>query len=97
MTWPPFCKTGRAEEYDLARAYMKSSWHLVLLQGEWSVGQVNSLAYKLAKSQQLPKTSTDQLTSSQVHQQIKSPTEKLKSLSFILQQRSNFRSVLAKI
>ena len=97
MACPPFCKTGRAEEYDLARAYMKSSWHLVLLQSERSAGQVNSLAYKLAKTQQLTKTSTNQPTTSQAHQHIKSPAQKLKLLSFILQQHSNFRSVLAKI
>ena len=29
-----------------------------------SVGQINSLAYKLTKSQQLPNTSTHQLTTS---------------------------------
>ena len=85
MACPPFCKTGRAEEYDLARAYMKSSWHLVLLQSERSAGRVNSLAYKLAKTQQLTKTSTNQPTTSQAHQHIKSPAQKLKLLPFILQ------------
>ena len=79
------------------RAYMKSSWLLVFLQSERSAGQVNSQAYKLAKTQQLTKTSTNQRTTSQAHQHIKSPTQKLKSLSLILQQRSNFRYVLAKI
>jgi len=45
--------------------------------------------YKITKAQQIPKTSTHQLRSSS--------TQKLKMLSFVLQCRSNFRSVLAKI
>jgi len=64
-----------------------------------------SLAYKLTKHQQLANTPTHNLANSLTHQLINSPTrqltnsstQKLKLLSFILQHRSNFRSVLAKI
>ena len=77
--------------------------------------QANSLACKLTKAPQLPKTSTHKFTNSptpkpinskipnskthqlKTHQLKNSPTQKLKSLSFILQYRSNFRSVLARI
>ena len=51
--------------------------------------QINSLTLNLTKAQQLPKTSTHKLKNSS--------SQKLKLLSFILQYRSNFRSVLAKI
>ena len=54
-----------------------------------SAVQINPLAYKLTKAQQLQKTST--------HKLINSSTLKLKLLSFILQCRSNFCFVLAKI
>ena len=40
---------------------------------------------------------TQKLPNSKTHQLKSSPTQKLKLLSFILQYRSNFRSVLAKI
>lgn len=46
-------------------------------QRELSGVQVNSQACKLAKTQQLPKTSTDQLTNLQTHQLVISSTRKL--------------------
>ena len=54
-----------------------------------SAGQINSLAYKLVKTQQLPNTpthqfinsTTHQLTNSQIHQLINSPTHKFKNSS----------------
>ena len=61
-----------------------------------SAGQINSLAYKLVKTQQLPNTPTHKLTNSLTHQLTNSKTQKLKFLSFILQSRSIFHSVLAK-
>ena len=61
----------------------KNSFHIR------SALQINSLTLNLTKAQQLPKTSTHQLKNSS--------SQKLKLLSFILQYRSNFRSVLAKI
>ena len=51
----------------------------------------NSLTHKLINSQ------THQLTNSSVQKLINSLTQKLNLLSFVLQCRSNFRSVLAKI
>ena len=70
--------------------------------------QVNSLAYKLTKTQQLPNTSAHQLTNSRIHQLINSKfhrltnslthqLRKLKLLFFILQYRFNFHFVLARI
>ena len=41
--------------------------------------------------------STYKLTNLQTNQLIKTPTENLKIITFILQIRSNFRSLLAKI
>ena len=84
---------------------LKSSWLLIFLQTERSARQVNPLAYKLTKTQQLPKTltyklinsSTYKLINSSTYKLTNSPTQKLKLLSFILQNRSNFHSVLAKI
>ena len=61
----------------------KNSFHIR------SALQINSLTLNSTKAQQLPKTSTHQLKNSS--------SQKLKLLSFILQYRSNFRSVLAKI
>ena len=40
----------------MAFLFMKSSWLLVFLQGVRSAKQVISLAYKITKAQQLPKT-----------------------------------------
>ena len=40
----------------------KLFWRLIFLQMEKRVAQVNSRAYKLTKTQQIPKTSTGQLT-----------------------------------
>ena len=57
-----------------------------------NAGQIKPPAYKLTKDQQFPNTSTYKLENPQTHQ-----LKNLKSLSFILQYRSNFRSVLAKI
>ncbi len=76
---------------------LKSSWLLIFLQTERSARQVNPLAYKLTKTQQLPKTLTYKLINSSTYKLINSPTQKLKLLSFILQNRSNFHSVLAEI
>ena len=42
-----------------------------------SAGQINSLAYKLVKTQQLPNTSTHQLINSSTHQLINSSTHQL--------------------
>ena len=57
-----------------------------------SAGQIKLLAFKLTKGPQFPNTSTYKLENPQTHQ-----LKNLKSLSFILQYHSNFRSVLAKI
>ena len=59
----------------------------------------NSRRHQLTNTLTLKLTnpSTPQLIYSKAHQLKKSRTQKLKSLSFILQNRPNFRSVLAKI
>jgi len=57
-----------------------------------SAGQIKPPAFKLTKDQQFPNASTYKLENPQTHQ-----LKNLKSLSFILQYHSNFRSVLAKI
>jgi len=44
-----------------------------------SAGQINSLAYKLTKNQQLPNTSPNHLTNSETHQHINSKTCQPKS------------------
>ena len=78
-----------------------------------SAGQNNSLAYKLAKAQQLPNAQTRQLTNSQPRQTINSsahkiiipqayqltnpPVQSLKIVIFILQHHSKFHFVLARI
>ena len=74
---------------------------------ERSAAQVNSLAYKLTTAhthqfinsltQKLTNSLTQKLTNSKTQKFTNSKTPKLKPLSFILQHRSNFRSVLAKI
>ena len=57
-----------------------------------SAGQIKPPTFKLTKDQQFPNLSTYKLENPQTHQ-----LKNLKALSFILQCRSNFRSVLAKI
>ena len=59
----------------------------------------NSSAHELisTKTHQFKNSLTHGLISSKTHQFKNSLTQKLKLLSFILQYRSNFRSVLAKI
>ena len=54
-----------------------------------SAGQNNSLAYKRAKAKQLPNAATHQLTNT--------PTQNLKIIYFVLQNRSDFHFVLARI
>ena len=55
-----------------------------------SAGQINSLAYKLTK------TATPEYINSSTCKLKDSSTQKLKLLSFILQYRFSFHSVLAK-
>ena len=56
---------------------LKSSWLSIFLQTERSARQVNSLAYKLTKTQKLPKTLTYNIINSQTHQLTNASTNKL--------------------
>ena len=67
-----------------------------------STGQINLPTHQLInsstqKNKKSTSTSTQKLKTSPTHQLSNSPTLKLKLLYFILQYRSSFRSVLAKI
>ena len=64
--------------------FLKSSSLLIFLSIERSAAQVSSLAYKLTKAQQLPKTSTHKFTpptqkiiNSKAYQLINFPTQKI--------------------
>ena len=75
---------------DAPGLFLKSSSLLIFLSIERSAAQVSSLAYKLTKAQQLPKTSTHKYTppNSKTHQLKSSSTQR--TINFRTFQLKNF-------